>query len=143
MLYRSNSMYYSGRSVMKVWGGLFGWMVLIAAILTSCNNGGSSTTSGTANDNGSTPTNGSAGSPPHGGGDPISEAPTLSGTVMGGAAPISGATVTLFKAGNTIGGSSSSLGSSTSDTHGKFSIPFTPPGTTSILYLVAQGGDGG
>jgi hypothetical protein len=62
---------------------------------------------------------------------------------MGGVSPISGSTVTLYQAGSTTGGSAVSLGTSTTDAHGGFSINFTSPEASSILYLKATGGDAG
>ena len=74
---------------------------------------------------------------------PVAATSTLAGAVIGGVAPISGSIVALYRAGATLGGSAQSLGTSTSDPQGRFSIPFTNPGTSAILYLVASGGDAG
>lgn len=69
---------------------------------------------------------------------------SISGQVEGGLGPISGAQVTLYQAGpNAYGAGAAVLGSATADSSGKFAIGFTPPAETSLLYLVALGGNGG
>jgi len=80
-----------------------------------------------------------------GGGGPPSPPPTsiVSGIVMGGVSPISESTVTLYKAGDTAGGTAASLGTVTTDTAGRFSISFATPEKSAILYLFAAGGDAG
>lgn len=125
---------------MKPWGNHFWSVVVIAAVLTGCGGGSNSRGAGAPPADGSV--GGGGGSPPVGG-NPIAATSTLSGTMMGGAAPISGSTVSLFQAGDGIGAALVSLGTSTSDTHGNFSISFTNPGASSIIYLVAAGGDAG
>ncbi len=70
---------------------------------------------------------------------------TVSGTVMSGAtSTISGSSVTLFEAGSGPGVGATSLGSSTSNSSGDFSIsPGATPPAGAILYLVAGGGNAG
>ena len=71
-------------------------------------------------------------------------APTISGSVSGGANSISGAAVTLYQAGSSgYGQSAISLGSAVTDSNGAFTISYTQPAPTSILYIVATGGDAG
>jgi hypothetical protein len=75
---------------------------------------------------------------------PTTAAATLKGTVLGGTHPISGATVTLYQAGESGYGSAGiELGTATSSSDGQFSLGFTPPSIPSVIYLVAAGGDAG
>jgi len=70
--------------------------------------------------------------------------PSISGTVTGGANAISGATVTLYQAGSSgYGQGATSLGSTTTNASGAFAITFSPQTPTSMLYLIAIGGDSG
>lgn len=64
---------------------------------------------------------------------------TLTGTVMTGSNPISGVVVTLFEAAAT-GQNADSLGSDTTNSNGTFSIPFTTPKGSAVLYVTATGG---
>jgi hypothetical protein len=62
----------------------------------------------------------------------------VTGHVLGGGAPLVGATVDVYAAGN-----AAVLGSSVSATDGSFSIDFYNPGGSSLLYAVAAGGNPG
>jgi hypothetical protein len=96
---------------------------------TATATGGTPTSTRTA-----TPT---ATSTPGGGG-------SLSGTVIGGTSPISGSTVTLYQMGATgYGKGAVSLGNTTTDSKGAFTIKFTPPASPAQVYLVATGGNAG
>jgi streptogramin lyase len=64
------------------------------------------------------------------------------GTVEGGLGPVSGATVTLFAAGTAYGSGATSLGSTTTY-DGYFILPYIPPATPTVLYLVSLGGNAG
>src|SRR5579863_4056642 len=123
------------------------WAMLIAAVLSGCGGGHGNGGGGGAPAQGGIPANEGAGEGPANGGGggmpPVAATSTLAGAVIGGVAPISGSIVALYRAGATLGGSAQSLGTSTSDPQGRFSIPFTNPGTSAILYLVASGGDAG
>jgi streptogramin lyase len=68
---------------------------------------------------------------------------SISGSVSGGVGPIVGAQVTLYKAGNAYGSGATALGAVTSDAQGSFTIPFTPPATPQLLYIVVTGGNTG
>jgi len=68
---------------------------------------------------------------------------SLSGSVQGGLSPISGATVTLYQAGNGYGSGAKVLGSVATDSNGKFNVGYTPPLKPAMLYLLAFGGDAG
>lgn len=71
-------------------------------------------------------------------------APSISGRVRGGLGPISGSEVTLYQVGQGAYRTGATvLGSATTDSHGKFTIGFTPPAKPKLLYLVALGGDSG
>jgi len=63
---------------------------------------------------------------------------TLNGSVSGGLSPISGASVSLYQAGN-----ATPLTSATTSTNGSFSIAYTNPGGSSLLYLLVNGGNSG
>jgi streptogramin lyase len=83
--------------------------------------------------------------------------PSVTGTVQGALNPVSGATVTLYEVGNAAptvataarvkpedyGEGATSLGSTTTDSSGNFTIQFTPPASPTLLYLVALGGNAG
>ncbi|HXH86689.1 MAG TPA: hypothetical protein VNI35_07665, partial [Nitrospira sp.] len=51
--------------------------------------------------------------------------------------------MTLYKAGDSNGGTAVSLGTGTTNAQGKFSISFTKPDEVSFLYMIASGGDSG
>ncbi len=68
---------------------------------------------------------------------------SLSGTVYGGLTPVSGATVTIYQAGDGYGSGSVALQSMITDSSGSFTVRFTPPATPKVLYVVALGGDAG
>src|SRR5271157_5562826 len=65
---------------------------------------------------------------------------TVSGRVESGGAAISGAQVTLLRAGNVIGAPAVPIGSDVSDAGGNFSIARSAPNVTDVIYLVAEGG---
>jgi predicted outer membrane repeat protein len=67
----------------------------------------------------------------------------LSGTVQGGLSPVSGAAVTLYAAGTAYGSNATSLGSTTTNASGDFTVGFTSPATPIVLYLVVLGGNAG
>ena len=64
----------------------------------------------------------------------------IMGTVEGGTSPISGASVTLYAAGNAYAANSTVLASTTSDSSGDFSMTYSVPNTATGLYVVALGG---
>lgn len=69
---------------------------------------------------------------------------SISGSVNGGLAPVSGSQVTLYAAGqNAYKTGATVLGSATTDSSGKFKIGFTPPATPELLYVVVLGGNAG
>lgn len=68
---------------------------------------------------------------------------SISGELSGGVGPIFGAQMTLYEAGNNYGSGATALGTATTDSDGTFTIPFTPPTTPQLLYVVASGGDAG
>ena len=68
---------------------------------------------------------------------------SLSGTLQGGLSPVSGAAVSLYAAGTAYGSNATFLASNTSDSNGKFTVGYSPPGTPTVLYLVALGGVAG
>jgi len=75
----------------------------------------------------------------------LSSGLTVSGVVTNGpASPIAGSSVTLFQAGSGPGVGATSLGSSSTNSNGDFSITpgFAPP-AGAVLYLVASGGNSG
>ncbi len=51
----------------------------------------------------------------------------LSGTVQGGVAAVTGASVTLYAAGTAYGSNATTLGSATADSNGNFTVKYTPP----------------
>jgi len=65
---------------------------------------------------------------------------TVSGRVESGGAAISGAKVTLLRAGNVIGAPAVPIGSDVSDAGGNFSIARSASNATDVIYLVAEGG---
>ncbi len=66
---------------------------------------------------------------------------TVSGIVLNGASPIYGSTVTLYRAGAAAGGAATALGTSETDTFGKFRISYrAPESKQAVLYLIAQDG---
>lgn len=69
-----------------------------------------------------------------------SNGPTLTGTVTGGAAPVVGATVSLWTAGT----AASQIGSSaTTDSNGNFSLNFACPASGTLMYISATDGNAG
>ncbi len=68
---------------------------------------------------------------------------SISGTLQGGLIPVSGAAVMLYAAGTAYGSNATLLASNTSDSNGKFAVGYSPPGTPTVLYLVALGGVAG
>jgi hypothetical protein len=75
---------------------------------------------------------------------PTPSAQMISGAVSGGANSISGATVTLYQMGSTgYGQGATSLGSALTDSNGTFTISYSQPAPSSMLYVVALGGDAG
>lgn len=62
---------------------------------------------------------------------------TLKGRVLAGESPVSGSSVTLYGAGTII---SETLGFDTTDSEGNFSIKFSRPSESGILYAIARGG---
>ena len=79
-----------------------------------------------------------------GGSSSPTEPSSLSGTAQGGLSPLSGATVTLYRAGASGYGSGAKvLGKTTTDSSGNFTVRYFPPAKPSILYLVALGGNAG
>lgn len=70
-------------------------------------------------------------------------AANLAGTVMGGTLPLTGATVTLYEVGTGSGSSPTMLGTATTDSSGSFSINYANPGGGAVLYVLADGGNGG
>ncbi len=71
---------------------------------------------------------------------PTPAAAKLSGQVLGGTTPITGAAVTLYRAGDAAQGAAAVLGSATTDSAGGFTISFKNPGGSAMLYLIAAGG---
>src|SRR5579862_2600664 len=70
--------------------------------------------------------------------------PSISGFVSGGGGPISSATVTLYEAGSSgYGQGATSLGSTTTDSNGAFTVTYGSVAPSSQLYIVAAGGDAG
>ncbi len=75
---------------------------------------------------------------------------TSGGRILGGQQPVSGATVTLYTVGTTATASAATaLYSTTSDANGGFALSsgttkfYTCPTTTSLVYIVATGGNPG
>jgi len=62
---------------------------------------------------------------------------------MGGTAPVVGATVTLYEAGTAPGATPAVLASATTDNNGAFSINYTTPALSAVLYILAADGDAG
>lgn len=62
---------------------------------------------------------------------------SVKGRVVAGGVPVSGSSVTLYAAGTII---SETLGYSTTDKEGNFSIKFNKPSESGIIYAVARGG---
>jgi len=78
--------------------------------------------------------NGSSGSP----------TALIAGTVEGGLNPIIRASVSLYQAGTQgYGIGATLLGRATTNSHGNFSIIYSPPAKPALLYLVAVGGNEG
>ena len=71
---------------------------------------------------------------------PTPAAAKQSGQVLGGTTPITGAAVTLYRAGDAAQGAAAVLGSATTDSAGGFTISFKNPGGSAMLYLIAAGG---
>src|SRR6266852_698573 len=67
----------------------------------------------------------------------------LSGTVQGGVAAVTGASVTLYAAGTAYGSNATTLGSATADSNGNFTVKYTPPAPPAVLYVLALGGNAG
>jgi len=67
----------------------------------------------------------------------------LRGLAHGGQAPITGATVTLYAAGQPANVAPTTLGTATSDSNGNFNLQYTCPSSTALLYVVAKGGNAG
>ena len=68
---------------------------------------------------------------------------SLSGTVHGGFGAISGAEVTLYAAGTAYGANATSLGQTTTDSSGNFTVLYAPRPKPAVLYLIARGGNAG
>src|SRR5208283_3734706 len=64
----------------------------------------------------------------------------IMGMLEGGTSPISGASVTLYAAGNAYAANATVLDTTTSDSNGDFSLTYTVPTTPTGLYVVALGG---
>ena len=61
---------------------------------------------------------------------------------MGGASPVTGSTVVLWASGQ-VGGTATPIASTTSDGSGKFSLSYTNPGGSALLYVTAYEGNAG
>jgi len=73
-----------------------------------------------------------------GGGAGSSYGSSITGSVSGGLSPVANATVNLMMA-----GTSTPLASATTATNGSYSLVFTNPGGTNLLYITATGGNAG
>lgn len=69
--------------------------------------------------------------------------PTLRGVLHGGQSPITGATLSLVAAGQPASAAAQTLGTTISDTNGNFSFTYTCPSASSLIYVVAEGGNAG
>ncbi|MCG6879351.1 MAG: hypothetical protein LJE96_09430 [Deltaproteobacteria bacterium] len=71
--------------------------------------------------------------------DNTSQVAIISGYVQHGTSPVYGSTVTLYRAASSVGGAPTALGTSQTDTFGKFRISYlAPEDKRAILYLIAQ-----
>jgi sugar lactone lactonase YvrE len=68
---------------------------------------------------------------------------SLTGVLHGGQAPISGSALTLYAAGLPATAAPNMLGTSTTDANGSFNIPYICPKVSTLVYVVAAGGNSG
>jgi sugar lactone lactonase YvrE len=68
---------------------------------------------------------------------------SLPGVLHGGQAPITGSTLTLYAAGVPASAAPTTLATAYTDGNGNFNFQYTCPSPTSLIYVVASGGNAG